>query len=364
MFHNPLPTNKPIAAPQCSIPSRYQTYVVDNADKKGFNSGTRRFHSLELTGNDTPGPGHYNPTNHEIQKKTNTTNAKYLNNMKYSRKAPVSNQQTAGIKQSMSRSSACLYDDLISNSKFQTPGPNNYNVSKPLTLRKDFHRAHSSSFQSVRRDTQNFQTPAPNVYNPLAPKTKAISSSFRSSSQRMADIADSTDTTKRVPSPTHYLVRDNVVKSNVRAPTSCFVSTAHRSEISKKSARDAFYTSSGTEKYRSPGPAVYGEISRWGLFKKRQEIARRGYYLAISAPAIPLPPARSLPGPGEYELVDYSGPKKTDRASSMFCSNTDRWSQEQRNSYISKQLPGPASYNPKRLNNQSFIFNANRHWIN
>ena len=59
MFHNPLPTNRPIAAPSCSIPSRFQTYVVDTADKKGFNSGTRRFNPLELVGPDTPGPGHY-----------------------------------------------------------------------------------------------------------------------------------------------------------------------------------------------------------------------------------------------------------------------------------------------------------------
>ena len=66
MPHQPLIKNQPIASPACSIPSRYQTFVIDNSDKKGFNSGTRRFQETELT--DTPGPGHYNSKNHEIEK--------------------------------------------------------------------------------------------------------------------------------------------------------------------------------------------------------------------------------------------------------------------------------------------------------
>lgn len=46
----------------------------------------------------------------------------------------------------------------------------------------------------------------------------------------------------------------------------------------------------------------------------------------------------------------------------MFSSNTDRWHNELRNVYISKQAPGPASYNPKRIDKQSFIFNSDNLW--
>lgn len=337
MFHNPLPTNRPIAAPSCSIPSRFQTYVVDTADKKGFNSGTRRFNPLELVGPDTPGPGHYN---HEIK--------------------PSKRNVKSDVKSYPKQSPA--FSDFLANSKFQTPGPNNYNVSKPLSLRKDFHRANSSSFQSVRNISKKFQTPAPNVYNPQGPKIKSITAPFKSNSIRTGlDVMSQ----KRVPSPTHYLVRDSMVKSSVRAPTSCFLSNSGRSSISKKSARDAFYSNSRSSQNSTfPGPAAYCKLSQWGNFKKRQELSRKGHYLAISAPALPLPAQNPFPGPGQYELVDYSGPKKEKRGSSMFCSNTDRWVQDKRDSSVSKQLPGPASYNPKALDNQSFLFNARKHWTN
>jgi hypothetical protein len=102
MFHNPLPTNRPIAAPSCSIPSRFQTYVVDTADKKGFNSGTRRFNPLELVGPDTPGPGHYSPKNHEIK--------------------PSRRNLNSDVKSSYPKQSPA-FSDFLANSKFQTPGP-------------------------------------------------------------------------------------------------------------------------------------------------------------------------------------------------------------------------------------------------
>jgi hypothetical protein len=392
MPHQPLNKNEPIASQACSIPSRYQTFVVDNSDRKGFNSGTRRFHETEL--NDTPGPGHYNPSNHEIKKallarykcaknyakkpkvKSKSANANYTH-----RRRSGSVNEDLSLHSSFDRNNQ-IYDETLTASKFQTPGPNNYNIAKPLLDRKDFHRAHSSSFQSVRRNTNLFSTPAPNHYDPKSSIGMSISSPFRSNTLRCnetmnaAGIMASTNTKstnknnipreKRVPSPTHYLIRDSVTKQNDRAPTSCFKSTTNRSEICYKTTKGAFYKDTSETSNKNPGPGSYGQISSWGKLCQEHSLKnmqKKGHYLAISAPAIPLPPNKPNPGPGHYELVDYSGPMKKDRGSSMFSSNTDRWHKELRNVYISKQAPGPASYNPKGIPKQSFIFNSDSRWI-
>jgi len=343
MHHQPLLKDQPIASTGCSIPSRYQTFILDNSDRKGFNSGTRRFQNIDIT--DTPGPGHYNQTTQIVPKSFN-----------------AGRRKKKAAEKSYSEIVARNTGSGLTN-RFQTPGPNNYNVSKPMSMRKDHHRANSSSFQSVRRYGKNFCTPAPNAYQPKNLETQAtISSCFKSTSKRAEDVQNKPN--QRVPSPTHYLLRDRVTKSNDRAPTSCFVSTTNRTEISHKTAKGAFYTDTNATVNSNPGPGSYGNISKWVNRESDDPRAmRRGHYLAISAPAIPLPPSKSLPGPGQYELVDYYGPKHA-RSSSMFSSNTDRWCDEQRSSYIAKGLPGPASYNPKGVAKQSFIFNADRRWIN
>jgi len=363
MQHTPLVTDQPIASACCSIPSRYQTFVVDNSDRKGFNSGTRRFNNLTTT--DTPGPGHYNPDSHKLKERLARNRKRGYPKRRHTTSSinikPEEFQKTVSSGFSTARDNNS-YISMLNASKFSTPGPNNYNVSQPLSLRKDFHRAHSSSFQSVRNHVKNFATPAPNCYDPRAPEVKSISSVFKSSSKR----ASSKNVSGRVPSPTHYLVSDEVTKSNIKAPISCFRSTTNRSEVTNKTARDAFFTTTeniGQRNKSLPGPGAYGELPTWGAYEKKL-LSRKGHYLAISAPAIPLPPAKSLPGPGQYELVDYTGPDREDRASSMFCSNTDRWNMERRQIFNSKTQPGPASYNPKSIGKQSFIFNADRRWIN
>lgn len=344
MHHQPLIKDQPIASNGCSIPSRYQTFIVDNSDRKGFNSGTRRFQNVDIT--DTPGPGHYKQDSKVVPKSFNVGKRRRKGHTK-SYTEIVTQNTKSGVT-----------------ARFQTPGPNNYNVSKPMSMRKDHHRANSSSFQSVRRYGKQFSTPAPNSYQPRNLESQAqISSCFKSTSKRAEDVQNKPN--QRVPSPTHYLLRDKVTKSNDRAPRSCFVSTTNRAEISYKTAKGAFYADTSATVNTNPGPGSYGNIAKWinpdGSHPSRM---RRGHYLAISAPAIPLPPSKALPGPGQYELVDYDGPIQQPRSSSMFSSNTDRWCDESRMSYISKGLPGPASYNPRRINKQSFIFNADRRWIN
>merc|ERR1712159_76202 len=195
MQHTPLVTDQPIASARCSIPSRYQTFVVDNSDRKGFNSGTRRFNNLTTT--DTPGPGHY-PDSHKLKERLARNRKRGYPKRRHTTSSinikPEEFQKTVSSGFSTARDNNS-YISMLNASKFSTPGPNNYNVS-------------------------------------------------------------------------------------------------------------------------------------------------------------------------QYELVDYTGPDREDRASSMFCSNTDRWNMERRQIFNSKTQPGPASYNPKSIGKQSFIFNADRRWIN
>ena len=362
MHHTPLIKDQPIASNGCSIPSRYQTYIVDNSDQKGFHSGTKRFQNFDVS--DTPGPGHYNQVDNTILKARENKNEQI-------KKAHDQQSRNKKINKNKSISE---YQGSQESIRFQTPGPNSYNVAKPMSMRKDHHRANSSSFQSVRTNRSKFNTPGPNAYQPKRPKQQSISSCFKSTSQARAVLGQQKN--QRVPSPTHYLIKSNL-DVNPRAPTSCFLSTTGRSEISYKTAKGAFYQDTNATTNNTPGPGSYGNISKWGKeYNERNSekwsssnqfnsnAKKRGHYLAISAPAIPLPPSKSLPGPGEYELVDYNGPRREARGSSMFSSNTDRWHRDKRYAYISKGLPGPADYNPKGIDKQSFIFNYGRRFIN
>jgi hypothetical protein len=126
-----------------------------------------------------------------------------------------------------------------------------------------------------------------------------------------------------------------------------------------------------------PGPADYqptekpGEEPHRQIFPSVNAIAidshchssfvfRRRHYLAISAPAIPIPPEAPLPGPGAYDLRDFSENEKKYMSSAAFVSNTSRWVID--TAFAEKQ-PGPASYMPHLPVKQSFNFNFERKWI-
>ena len=53
-----------------------------------------------------------------------------------------------------------------------------------------------------------------------------------------------------------------------------------------------------------------------------------------------MPPQPPIPGPGQYNLVNYKGPSKEYVSSSMFVSTTNRWNGDRLN-----QGPGPGMYN-------------------
>ncbi|KAK2106183.1 hypothetical protein P7K49_015697 [Saguinus oedipus] len=67
---------------------------------------------------------------------------------------------------------------------------------------------------------------------------------------------------------------------------------------------------------------------------------RKNPVLNFSAQPLPLPPKLPLPGPGQYELVDYLGPQKRFISSASFVSNTSRWTAAP----SQPGLPGPERF--------------------
>jgi hypothetical protein len=90
-------------------------------------------------------------------------------------------------------------------------------------------------------------------------------------------------------------------------------------------------------------------------------LKRRRHYLAISAPAIPLPPELPLPGPGAYDVRDNREPAKKYMSSAAFVSSTSRW-MNGANQTIENQ-PGPGQYSPNLKVKQSFHYNLEKKWI-
>lgn len=75
---------------------------------------------------------------------------------------------------------------------------------------------------------------------------------------------------------------------------------------------------------------------------------------------MPLPPPVENPGPGSYELVNYEGPSKHYMSSSVFVSNSSRWTF---GNVLRDENPGPSTYKPEKTGKQSFLYNANNRWI-
>ena len=80
--------------------------------------------------------------------------------------------------------------------------------------------------------------------------------------------------------------------------------------------------------------------------------------MAISAPAVQMPPELPMPGPGAYEVRDFKEPEKKYMSSAVFVSSTGRAMGS-----LASNNPGPANYNPARLVKQSFHFNVDKKWI-
>ncbi|XP_058574603.1 O(6)-methylguanine-induced apoptosis 2 isoform X2 [Neofelis nebulosa] len=247
---------------------------------------------------------------------------------------------------SLSKKGTCTFpsmrarlDTIIS----KYPAANAYTIPSHFVSKKDFSNSCSSMFQlpSFAKALKS-ETPAPNHYNASVSCCKqrnnvCARAGFMSKTQR--GFFTITDTG---PAPGHYNINESLVKQSPKVLTSCFKS---------KTGRGLKLTSTG------PGPAYYNPNDHIKILKKA--LFPRNPLLNFSAQPSPLPPKPPLPGPGQYEIVDYEGPPRHFTSSASFVSNTSRWTAAP----SQPGLPGPATYKPESPGKQSFLYNEDNKWI-
>nr|XP_015204279.1 PREDICTED: O(6)-methylguanine-induced apoptosis 2 [Lepisosteus oculatus]XP_015204280.1 PREDICTED: O(6)-methylguanine-induced apoptosis 2 [Lepisosteus oculatus] len=310
-----------ISANVSSIPTKYQTVVICNTERKGFSSQTKRFLS-ETNQNENPGPGSY--ISHKPAEPHSSSFSKKGTGSFASRTARVPRN---GLR--------------------PTPAPNAYTLQSTLLERHSFNLGSSSMFQqpiAVKLEDVKSSTPAPNQYNVSLKgieksTTVSAKSVFLSKTQR--EFAPPGDL--KVPSPCHYRVNDSLTKESPKVPVSCFRSTSERIQT--------------TVPAQVPGPGACSPYEAPGPVKKT--IFPKRHYLCISAPPIPVPKTPPPPGPGHYEVVNYEGAPRHYMSSAVFLSNTSRWTADNH----SKDLPGPGLYHPEKPTKQSFLYNFSNKWI-
>uniref|UniRef100_A0A8C4L5U9 Sperm tail PG-rich repeat containing 1 n=1 Tax=Equus asinus asinus TaxID=83772 RepID=A0A8C4L5U9_EQUAS len=200
----------------------------------------------------------------------------------------------------------CAWLDTIV-SKY--PAANAYTLPSHFISKKDFSNSCSSMFQLPSfAKVLKFETPAPNHYNASVSCCKqknnvCARAGFMSKTQRGFFPVPETG-----PAPGHYNVNESLVKQSPKILMSCFKS---------KTGRGLKLTSTG------PGPGYYNPNDHSKIPKK--SLFPKNPILNFSAQPLPLPPKPPLPGPGQYEIVDYTGPPKHFISSASFVSNTSRW---------------------------------------
>ncbi|MBN3305202.1 STPG1 protein, partial [Amia calva] len=227
------------------------------------------------------------------------------------------------------------------------PAPNAYTVPTAMLSRKNFSLGNSSMFQqpiAVKVEDVKKATPAPNHYNVSFSgieknSTVPAKSVFLSKTRR--EFAPQGNL--KMPSPCHYQVNDALTKEAPKVPVSCFKSNSERIQL--------------TVPALGPGPGAYSPYEAPEPVK-RTTFPKR-HYLCISAPPIPVPKTPPLPGPGQYDIVNYEGPARHYMSSAVFLSNTSRWT----GGTHEKDLPGPGFYQPEKPLKQSFLYNFSNKWI-
>ncbi|KAM7100260.1 O(6)-methylguanine-induced apoptosis 2 isoform 1-T1 [Molossus nigricans] len=300
---------------QSSIPSKYKSTIINESEKKGFNSQAKRFYYKK---DDIPGPGSYNVTH----------------------QSPVSNSV------SLSKKGTCTFpstrarlDTIIC----KYPAANAYTLPSCFVSKKDFSNSCSRAFQLPSfAKVLKFETPAPNHYNASISYCKernnvSARAGFVSKTQRGFFT-----TTEKGPAPGQYNINESLVKQSPKILMSCFKS---------KTGRGLKLTST------VPGPGHYNPNDHTIIPKK--PLIPRNPILKFPAHLLPLPPKPPVPGPGQYEIVDYTGPGKHFVSSASFVSNTRRWTAAP----AEPGLPGPATYKPEFPGKQSFLYNEDKKWI-
>lgn len=316
-----------VAAASASIPSKYQTIVIDNSERKGFASRSKRFNTYDYDCNENPGPGSY------LSKST----------LQQGHSPSYSKKGTGGFASKDRR--------ITKHASSCSPGAGAYGLPTFMAEKKDFNQAGNTSIfhkpiaQAI--DESKKSTPAPNQYNVTSNQVTKKSNNvcadaaFRSRSKRdtFSVGADSKDR----PAPWQYHINEDLVKDSIKVPFSSFKSRTERRMA--------------PEPAEVPGPGAYKPHEVPEPVKKT--VFPRKHYLCISAPAMPLPSTPPSPGPGTYEVVDYEGPERHYMSSSVFVSSTSRWSGGPK----PREVPGPAHYRPTGIGKQSFIYNAQGRWI-
>ncbi|XP_036603680.1 O(6)-methylguanine-induced apoptosis 2 [Trichosurus vulpecula] len=305
---------------QSSIPYKFRTIVIPDAERKGFNSQSKRFYSKL---DENPGPGFYNVIHQSPE----------FNSVSLSKKG------TVGFPSSDGRLPMKIPD---------YPAANAYNLPSSLISKKDFSNACSHMFHPpFCEKISKWLTPAPNHYNTTVFLNKerdnlcipAARAGFLSNTPR----GFTPTRQKRVPSPGHYEVNETLVKEAPKLLGCGFKS---------KTVRETKITSF------VPGPGSYDPNVPIKA-PPRKSITPKKYTLTFSAFPLPPLPKPLVPGPGQYDIVNYEGPSKHYISSATFVSNTSRWSVNTgKNS-----LPGPSTYNPEFPGKQSFIYNSDKKWI-
>ncbi|NXA50167.1 STPG1 protein, partial [Nothocercus julius] len=270
--------------------------------------------------NETPGPGFYNVAHHSAES----------NSISLSQKG-------TGYFPSLVARIAC---SKIAN----YPAANAYSIPSCFQSKQDFSTGNSSMFQQpIARKIEKIPTPAPGQYNTsrdFCKRSNSVSAHavFVSKTTRGLNL----EKKGKWPSPCHYNISDSPIKVSPKSITSCFKSkTSHQTNMDKFIMEYATYQPQKTMKEAKKTPS------------------RQKFCLTLSAPAIPPCKEPPLPGPGQYDLVDYKGSPKQNRPSAAFVSNTRRWT----GGASLEGYPGPGAYSPRALERDSFIYNYNSKWV-
>ncbi|XP_069751753.1 O(6)-methylguanine-induced apoptosis 2 isoform X2 [Narcine bancroftii] len=308
-----------------TIPTKYQTVRYEISEKKGFGSQAKRFD--ELNQSENPGPGSYDYVHVPLETFSTSFSKRGMGGL--ASKAPRVEQR-----------------------KFiQTPGANTYNIPSTILTKVDHHLGNSSMFQppiAMKVDGNKNKTPGPNEYdisNVSFGKANNVTakSAFLSKTRRVAIQQGEL----HGPSPCHYRINHSLIKELPKAIVSSF----------KSKTRRLIYPTNST----SPGPATYQPYK--SMAEDRMQFRPlnpwKKHYMCISAPPFPVRRNPTPPGPGYYDVVDFHGPPKHYMTSAVFVSNTSRWT----GIVHDKDIPGPASYLPKKKEKQSFLYNIHQKWV-
>uniref|UniRef100_A0A8C6X8N2 Sperm tail PG-rich repeat containing 1 n=1 Tax=Naja naja TaxID=35670 RepID=A0A8C6X8N2_NAJNA len=214
---------------------------------------------------------------------------------------------------SQSRKGTCFFPSLVRKIRIPNyPASNAYDISPTLHAKKDFSLGYSSMFH-------------PPFARKIAKKTGPPQREGRWRAEGQSGL-QSVKHRKSVVQEVqmnvycHYRINDSLIRASPQVLVSCF-----RSKTGRTTDPETL----------SPGPAAYQQPLE--ILKSHFPNPFQKCILNFSAPAVPPPQNPPLPGPGQYNIVDYTAPSKHYISSAVFVSNTKRWTSDK----FHKGIPGP-----------------------